>query len=150
MNEYGLGVASEETSIAGRMRSGSVGGLFNLKPRRVLRKASAPAPTAPLPALPPAAGQLPPVPKIQLLSSPPLITIPQPRRPLSHRFHTSDNHYALHTHTNITRSHSHEGISSMSLAMAGSGFLAGPPTPVSPLDRDLGMGMAIDEEMKEN
>lgn len=28
MNEYGGGVATEETSIAGRMRSGSVGGLF--------------------------------------------------------------------------------------------------------------------------
>lgn len=64
-------VACESTSLVGRMRSGSVGGL--LRPRRGVRKLTAPAvppPTAPLPALPiPQAGQrmaFAPVPQAQV------------------------------------------------------------------------------------
>ncbi|KAF7966960.1 hypothetical protein HWV62_36330 [Athelia sp. TMB] len=147
----GLGIATEETSFAGRMRSGSVGGLFNLKPRRVLRKASAPAPTAPLPALPTAPTQLLPPPKIQIQNT--QVPFTESRRPLSNRFHSADNHYALHTHSNITRSTAPESMGSMSLAMAGSGFMnykSMASSPASPMERDLGMGMTIDEEMKEN
>lgn len=113
----------------------------------MVRKASAPAPTAPLPALPIA--HLPPVPKIQLQVPQGKVTAPQPRRPLSNRFHSSDNRYALHAHSNITRNHSHDSMTSLSLALsspdfAGGKFAAAGSPPLSPME------YRIDEEMKEN
>ncbi|KAK0466703.1 hypothetical protein IW261DRAFT_1113410 [Armillaria novae-zelandiae] len=61
-NEFQPSVASEGTSLVGRMRSGSVG--TSLRPRRPIRRTQAPAPsmpppTAPLPELPSCAADKP-------------------------------------------------------------------------------------------
>ncbi|KIM90153.1 hypothetical protein PILCRDRAFT_1520 [Piloderma croceum F 1598] len=94
VGEFGNGnIASEETSLAGRMWSGCIGGV--LRPKRVIRKPSDPAPTAPLPPLP---SQPPLSPsKLAFPSLQPLLVAPNPRRPLAHRLNSAENQL-LHSH----------------------------------------------------
>jgi len=151
VNEYGLGVASSGTSMAGRMRS--VTGV--LRSRRVIRKASGPAPTAPLPDLPAPSHSMQSSFQMPQTSLPPppssfSLAAPNPRRPLSHRLHSLNLHN-LHPQS--------AGFGSSPFGVSSPEF-----SPVSPATKsatDLGLGAPfqfqlagdeyrIDEAMKEN
>ncbi|KAF8240266.1 hypothetical protein L208DRAFT_1384742 [Tricholoma matsutake] len=141
-NGGGIGnIASESTSLVGRMRSGSVGSI--LRPRMAVRRlafvpAPAPPPTAPLPAIP----SLVPAPSSKLNSPPPVSA------PFSSALPSC--HSTTSTNTNIA---------------AGSVTSARPPlatwrsssdaalSAVKDRDRSFLVGMGysrIDEDMKEN
>lgn len=131
--------------------------------RRVIRKSSGPAPTAPLPALPPSSS-LPPIPDSASSSRTnfpqshpsfpqpqPTCTAPNPRRPLAHKF----NHLTSQSQSNLQN----PNLLSVASPDFTTNLLKAMNTPpASPLEggglgapfQFAGDGYRIDEDMKEN
>ncbi|KIJ65379.1 hypothetical protein HYDPIDRAFT_174860 [Hydnomerulius pinastri MD-312] len=134
--------ASENNSLFGRLRSGSVGGVP--RTRRAVRRTVplAPPPTAPLPALPPPS----PTAKYASRLAPPAILVPVPRQPLSARLSVTDNVGNLFSPTLPSPTLlSPDYAPKMSFKMSPS-LTSSPAIP----ERTGYYGDIIDEEMKEN